>query len=228
MIDELIYFIQDMVEKRTLGYGKYKSGELAMKKLISDYSFDTVLDIGCGDGSATKFFKENGKVVTACDYGKSVNFHDSFAQDVIIGDFMQVNFEDQFDCVWCAHCLEHQLDVHSFLRKVHSITKEGGVVAITVPPSKNTIVGGHVSIWNAGLVLYRLILAGFDCSQAGVKRYGYNISVIVQKKTVDVIGKLAFDKGDIRTLTPYFPKQIKMRQKEFDNSFYGVIKEINW
>ena len=228
MFSKMPYWVQDMIEKQTLGYGKYSPGELAMKKLVSDYLFQTVLDIGCGDGAASKFFKENGKSVTACDYGKSINFDNSYAQNVIIGDFMQINFPEAYDCVWCCHCLEHQLDVHSFLRKIHLITKEGGVLAITVPPSKNTIVGGHVSIWNAGLILYRLVLAGFDCSHASIKRYGYNISVIVEKRTIDVSDKLVFDKGDIRTLTPYFPSKIKMRQKEFDNSFYGKIQEINW
>lgn len=102
------------------------------------------------------------------------------------------------------------------------------MLAITVPPLKNTIVGGHVSIWNAGLILYRLILAGFDCSEASVYRYGYNISVIVRKKTIHVLDKITYDKGDIRRLSPYWPKGIKMRHKEFDDSFYGWIKKLNW
>lgn len=93
---------------------------------------------------------------------------------------------------------------------------------------KNTIVGGHVSIWNAGLILYRLILAGFDCSEASICRYGYNISVIVKKKEIYVLDKINYDKGDIRILEPYWPKEIKMRHKEFDDAFYGWIKRLNW
>ena len=49
--------------------------------------------------------------------------------------------------------------VYLFLKKVHSLLNEGGYLAIIVPPRKPFIVGGHVTIWNAGLVLYNLILA---------------------------------------------------------------------
>lgn len=58
-----------------------------MEKLLSDYSFDTVLDIGCGDGYASNFFTAYGKIVTVCDYGKSINFKDDMAANVIIGEF---------------------------------------------------------------------------------------------------------------------------------------------
>ncbi len=228
LFDSIFFRIFDAGERLWLGYGKYCSGELAMKKLVRDYDFNTVLDLGCGNGLASKFFSNNGKSVTACDYGRSPNFDSSVAQQVIIGDFNTIEFGRQFDCIWCAHCLEHQLNVQGFLTRIHSLLKENGVLAITVPPMKNTIVGGHVSLWNAGLLLYRLILAGFDCSEASVRRYGYNISVIVRKHTISVLDTIVYDKGDIRTLEPYFPKNIKLRRKESDNSFYGRIRKLNW
>jgi SAM-dependent methyltransferase len=222
------YWIFDKIEKQVLGYGKYKSGQLAMEKLVNDFEFDTILDLGCGDGYASDFFTKHGKKVTANDYGRSINFQDTMAEKVVIGDFNQIDFGEQFDAIWCAHCMEHQLNVQSFLERINSLLREGGVLAITVPPMKNTIVGGHVSVWNAGLVLYRLILAGFDCHDACVLRYGYNISVIVRKTSINVLDKIVYDKGDIRTLAPYWPKGLKMRHKEFDDSFYGWIKKLNW
>ena len=227
-MEKLKWIFFDKIEKMVLGYGKYKSGQLAMEKLVQDYDFETILDIGCGDGYASAFFTDHGKQVTANDYGKSVNFKDSAAKEVVIGDFCKIDFGKQFDAIWCAHCLEHQLNVQTFLERINQLLREGGVLAITVPPEKNTIVGGHVSIWNAGLVLYRLILAGFDCREASVLRYGYNISIIVKKKSISVLDKIVYDKGDIRTLSPYWPKDIKMRHKKFDDSFYGWIKKLNW
>ena len=108
-------------------YNKYIRGELAMKKLVSDYQFETVLDIGCGNGSASRFFTEHGKVVTACDYGRSVSFKDTMAKDVIIADFNTLDFGDKkYDCIWCSHVLEHQLNVQSFLEKINSLLAEGG------------------------------------------------------------------------------------------------------
>lgn len=228
MREKLKWRILDQIEKVVLGYGKYRSGQLAMEKMVHDYNFDTILDLGCGDGYASEFFTQHGKQVTANDYGKSINFKDTMAKEVIIGDFNKIDFGKQFEAIWCAHCLEHQLNVQLFLERICGLLCEGGVLALTVPPMKNTIVGGHVSIWNAGLILYRLILAGFDCSEASICRYGYNISVIVKKKEIYVLDKINYDKGDIRILEPYWPKEIKMRHKEFDDAFYGWIKRLNW
>ena len=105
----------------------------------------------------------------------------------------------------------------------------GGVLAVTVPPYKPTIVGGHVSLWNAGLLLYRLVLAGIDCKDAHVKSYDYNISVIVErKKDIDVTDRLSYDMGDIRAIREYLPSELKFFPNEYDDPYYGNIKELNW
>ena len=122
--------IFDFFEKKVLGYGKYKSGQLAMEKLVRDYTFETVLDIGCGDGYASDFFTSNGKQVTAVDYARSINFENTMAENVIIGDFNELKFDSQYDCVWCAHCLEHQLNVQTFLEKVLGLAREGGYLRL--------------------------------------------------------------------------------------------------
>ena len=203
-------------------YNKYIRGELAMKKLVSDYQFETVLDIGCGNGSASRFFTENGKVVTACDYGRSVSFKDTMAKDVIIGDFNTLDFGDKkYDCIWCSHVLEHQLNVQSFLEKINSLLAEGGVLCVTVPPYKNQTLGGHVSWWSRGMLLYRLVLAGFDCTDAEICRYGYNISAIVKKKSISILNLLSYDGGDMMIIKNYLPRSIKYRDTGRDVLIYG-------
>ena len=84
---------------------------------------------------------------------------------------------------------------------------EGGILAITVPPTRNTIVGGHVSNWNAGLLLYHLVLAGFNCKNANILKYYYNISIIVKKNTINSVNleSLSFDTGDTRKIKPFLP-----------------------
>ena len=182
------------------------------KFLLQDW--DACLDIGSGDGVFTQLMHNNGRHVIEID----INPHSS---TVVSCDYQVCNFATQFDAIWCSHVLEHQLNVNSFLTKIHKDLKEGGWLAITVPPMKPNIVGGHLTIWNAGLLLYNLILAGFDCRDAMVKTYDYNVSVVVQSKHIK-LPKLKYDSGDIETLSEYFPLDIAKQD------FNGDIKEINW
>jgi SAM-dependent methyltransferase len=189
-------------------------GDEAARKLVKDYSFNTLLDIGSGPKSAAySLFTDNDKTVTRQDINPDY-------QPDLLGDFNNLAIVDQYDCVWCSHVLEHQLNVNHFLTKIFHTLKEGGVLAITVPPRKDEIVGGHVTLWNAGLLLYNLILAGFDCKNAAVKSYDYNISVIVEKKTA-ILPNLNYDTGDINALNEFFPLGV------FEG-FDGNIQEINW
>jgi SAM-dependent methyltransferase len=201
----------------------------ALMKLLSDYEFETVLDIGSGAGEQATVFLSHGKKVTALDYGKSPYYERRDpAIQTVIGDFNTYPFEAQFDCVWASHVLEHQANPNIFLRKIHHVTKENGIVAITVPPLKHQIVGGHVTLWNAGLLLYHLVLAGFDCRNASVLRYGYNISVIVQKKTFEVPDDIAFDQGDIRKIKHALPSGLDFAPNALDDPFNGDIVRLNW
>ncbi|KAA9370915.1 class I SAM-dependent methyltransferase [Ochrobactrum quorumnocens] len=200
----------------------------ALWKLISDYNFKTVLDIGSGEGHQAAVLLSHGKIVTALDYGESPYFK---ARDpnisTVIGDFNKMQFTEPFDCVWASHVLEHQLNPHDFLKGVHSVTKEGGIVAITVPPLKHQIVGGHLSLWNGGLLLYHLVLAGFDCKEVSILQYGYNISVIVRKRSIP-FPDVVFDMGDIRTIRPYLPEQLSFERNSGDDPFNGNIQRLNW
>jgi len=158
-----------------------------------DLAFNTVLDIGSGDGDHAAFFRNMGKKVTTCDIKRAD----------VIGLYTEVDC-GKHDFIWCCHVLEHQLNVNQFLRKAFSDLNDDGWLVITVPPLKHAIVGGHVTLWNAGLLIYNLILAGFNCKDAQLLEYGYNISVIVQKSHF-VMPMLKYDFGDIETLSEYFP-----------------------
>ena len=184
--------------------------QYALQKLLSDYQFTTVLDIGSGDGKHAREFKAANKVVT------TIALDDAD----VVGDYNGHHFNVGFQCVWASHVLEHQLNVNQFLKKVYSDLLDEGVLAITVPPLKHEIVGGHVTLWNAGLLLYNLILAGFDCRDASVKSEGYDISVIVVKKPLE-LPRLAYDSGDIDRLAEYFPIPVS-------EAFDGRLTQVNW
>ena len=160
-------------------------GDQALEKLLRDYEFETVLDIGSGKGEQAEVMRAAGKRVTTLDRDPIV---DADICLTVGDDHLDLTgFPD--DVIWCCHALEHCRNVEKFLDDIwqfwcsnhtYSFDDHPGILAITVPPFRQ-VVPGHVTAWNAGLLLYNLVLAGFDCSNAAVKTYGYNISVIVER-----------------------------------------------
>lgn len=202
-------------------------GYKILKKLLT-LKFNSVLDIGAGSLEHTKEFIKNNKIVDICDYGTSCYFNNkdetiiSSIRNKYIGDFNKIVFKEKYDVIWCSHILEHQVNVNSFLKKIHTLLNKDGYLVIIVPPRKPFIVGGHVTMWNAGLILYNLILAGFDCSkECYIKQYDYNIGIIIKYKPIIQLPELlTMDKGDIELLKPYFPFNV-------EHNFNGDIIEFN-
>lgn len=200
-------------------------GHKILQKLL-EFDFDTILDVGAGKLEHSKLFSLAGKTVDIVDYGNSVYYKskedgDDYVRDAYIGDFNTIDIPQTYDAIWCSHILEHQPNVGIFLSKIRSLLKEDGYLAIIVPPRKPMIVGGHVTLWNAGLVLYNMVLAGFDCSDCHILQYDYNLGIIVKKREIKELPDLSMDKGDIEILSQYFP---------FDaaHDFNGDIMELNW
>jgi len=169
-----------------------------------------VLDIGCSDSQHSTHMRYQGMDVTTLDHN----------HDADINAVWPVKLDTKFGAVWCSHTLEHNRNTGAFLDAIAEVLEPGGWLAITVPPAKHEIVGGHLSIWNAGLLLYNLILAGFDCSRAKVYSYDYNVSVIVRYEKA-ILPNLFYDNGDIELLERFFPFPVSQ-------GFNGVINQVNW
>lgn len=186
------------------------NAELAFNKLISNYEFNTVLDIGSGVGQHSSIFTRKGKNVHTISLKPPAYY---------IGDYLTFKSPLKYDCIWASHVLEHQPNVNLFLTKCFNDLKDDGIFAVTVPPYKPNIVGGHLTLWNAGLLLYNLIIAGFDCSEAWVRTYGYNVSVILRKKRA-VHQPLIMDCGDIEKIKHLFPMPV-------EQGFNGSVTNVN-
>jgi SAM-dependent methyltransferase len=180
-------------------------GSDALHALITNYDFQTVLDIGSGMQHASRVFRDNGKDVTTVDSDPNVVLLPDYHQD-----YANIHFDKKFDLIWCCHVLEHVLSYYSFLCKMRADLKDNGLLCITVPPLGHKVVEGHVNLWNAGMLLYNLVLAGFDCRDAVVKTYDYNISVIVRKRKME---------NCMNNPSEYLP---------FSWNDDGRIKELNW
>lgn len=209
---------------------KLELGSHGIQKLLDSHDFKTVLDIGCGEGVHSDIFIANNKKVTSIDYGDSIYFKKNKKKiSVVVYDFNVWETEEKFDAVWCSHVLEHQLNVNSFLVRIFNLLEDQGVLAITVPPGESRVIGGHLTNWNAGILLYNLVLAGFDCSEASILQYGYNITVIVKKVSGDSVdlSSLSYDCGDLRKIASYLPN-VEYRSTELDDPFKGNIYSLNW
>jgi len=195
----------------------------ALERLLT-YSWDTCLDIGTGRSEAAAYMKDNGRNVVTLD------INPDYKPD-LVSDYLNFSMpnpgHDLYDAIWVCHVLEHQPNVLNFLRKCYLDLEVGGFLAITVPPAKHEIVGGHLTIWNEGLLLYNLIRAGFDCADARVGIYDYNISVIVRKvintQLAGTIKILNHDAGDILKLRLFFPKSKFMHEGKD-----GRLGNIRW
>ena len=155
-------------------------------------------------------FKFNKKIESFYDHTSKYNINN-------------ITFNNTYDAIWCSHILEHQVNPNIFLKKIKSLLKKDGYFGIVVPPRKPFIVGGHVTLWNAGLLLYNLVLAGFDCSkECYIKQYDYNIGIIIRNVDIESLPEdLSMDKGDIEKLSKYFPFEV-------GHNFNGDIMIFNW
>lgn len=175
-----------------------------LKRFIKECNINSVgeiLDIGCGKNQThANILRELGFIVSTNDFFPDATYE---------GKYTEINLGRRFSGIWTAHVLEHQENIQLFLRKIYNDLNDGGILGITVPPLKHKIVGGHLNLFNKGLLLYHLILAGFDCRNALHKQYGYNITVIVKKRPIECVLQLKYDSGDIDTISKYFPVQVK-------------------
>jgi len=149
---------------------------LTLLKMLKHCQFETVLDIGSHAGNAAKIFAHLGKKVTTCEIspGFTADYKD---------DYLNIRFPIQFDAIWCSQILEHQRNIGFFLNKVFDDLWDGGVLALTVPYEAGPHLSfGHCNHFNPLLLIYHLVMAGFDCREICLCCYGGDIGVILRKK----------------------------------------------
>ncbi len=188
----------------------------AIMRLVEEYDFETVLDIGSGGGEQSRFFRHFGKEVFSINLTGNADY---------VGDFTQIELGRQFDVVWCSHVLEHQRNVGIFLEKVFAAIRDGGMLALTVPcHPRERLVDGHLSSWNAGLLCYNLILAGFDCRDARILQT-YELNLIAPKRRALLVENGApvapTMTTPLETLAPFFPFPV-------GTAYNAEVLDVNW
>lgn len=110
------------------------------KSIPNNKKEKTLLDIGCGEGWALKYFHENGWNVTGLDYSifgcESLN--PEVKNKVIVGDIYNslanlIKDGKKYDVVILDNVLEHVLEPFDLMCQLQSVVIDNGVLIIEVP-----------------------------------------------------------------------------------------------
>src|SRR5712691_6231477 len=196
---------------------------LGFAKILTEYDFDTVLDIGSGSGVCARALRFLGKDLTAVDI---VLNHPTD----VTADYLGISLDRQFDLVWCSHILEHQRNIGAFLDRVFDDVRDDGIAAITVPSALSPLIIGHANIFTPLHVIYQLVLAGFDCRDARVKSYDWQFTVIVRKRWNGLPKSNVAATHRPLDAPNYHPDLLKFFPVEVpDNGHvWGEIDSVNW
>lgn len=204
------------------------TSHLGFGQFVSRYEFKTVLEIGSRGGIIARALDFIGKQVLTVEI--LPHYEAKYS-----GDYLDISFDEEIDAIWCAHVFEHQRHPGKFLEKCFDDLRDGGVLAITVPSALHPLLIGHHNIFTGLLLIYQLILAGFDCSEASFRQYDQQMTVIVRKKP-NGIPRLSFaatmmgnkgDLGQVDNLVSFFPKEVQGSINS-DGAAWGEIRRIAW
>ncbi|MCO5733859.1 methyltransferase domain-containing protein [Rhizobium sp. SSA_523] len=198
---------------------------LALAKLFDRFEFETVLDLGPGWQERAAAMLAAGRAVTTVLPEEAEADGAPQALSIRRGTIHSALLPVSFDCIIAAHVLHRERDPQRFLRRLHDLLPERSILAITVPALRYPMLHGELSIWSAGLLLYHLILAGFNCGEAKVLTQGEEISVILEKETIEAWGN-----GDplppLASLRRYLPSRVDF---VLDPAcFNGDIVNLDW
>ena len=100
-----------------------------------------VLDIGCGVGEVIDSFKDLGHRASAIEVNPiAVDWLKKRGISVFADSFDRFPETQKFDVIMAWGVIEHVVDPHGFLKKVHRQLKPGGVFASEVPSGQSLIV----------------------------------------------------------------------------------------
>ncbi|TRL31731.1 methyltransferase domain-containing protein [Rhizobium straminoryzae] len=201
-------------------------GMPALARLLDLPSAKRVLDIGPGWQDRAPHLLAAGKTL-------SVAVRDDASGDTIAG-VSRIPFplapEEQtepFDAVMACHALQREANPHRFLRALHAALSEEGCLLLSVPSLRFPLLSGDLTLWTGGLLLYHLVLAGFDCREAGLQVDRGELCLALVKRSCP-----AWTEGTalpaLESLRPLLPPQLDFIAEAEGHCFNGDIRRLNW
>ncbi|MBT9370163.1 methyltransferase domain-containing protein [Rhizobium sp. CSW-27] len=201
-------------------------GAPLLARLIDHPEKRRVLDIGPGLQARLPHLLSAGKAVSAAhaanapDAGVPEVTHTAFPHD-------PQSPTDPFDAVLACHVLQREANPHRFLRDLNAVLAEGGWLLIAVPTLRFPLLGGDLTLWTGGLLLHHLVLAGFDCREAGLLVSHGELCLCLEKRSLP-----AWTEGTplpaLGALRPFLPPQLDFIAEAEGTCFNGDIRRLNW
>ena len=115
----------------------------------------TCLDIGSGSGLHARILEAAGLEVTTLDkYASTADIQQGFIEH---------DFQQQFDYIFCSHVIEHQRNCGLFLDKIFDVLSDEGTLILSAPKhAAETMVEGHINSWVLPLLIQQMVYSGFD------------------------------------------------------------------
>lgn len=197
-----------------------RNGVEAALRLACDLQrFDSLIDVGSGGDNHQRFFEQ------FCDNVFTNDFDEKLSNQNFPGDFIQIDFPRKFQIVYASNVLEHARNVGMFIEKLFSICEDDGYVAIMVPrPHLNRLLSGHITTWSTSTLVYNIVTAGYDCSEAMVCNGVYEKSIIVKKRPIRDDPDFVYRSGvvdDVGKLAKFFPWPVSHKGP-------GILPSVNW
>ncbi len=128
--DELAYFKSKLEQRMAI-----------IKHLFSsNVTSKNFLDVGCGEGYALSFFREQGWNVKGFDFSSAgVKSKNPSSLDVLeTGDIFallkaEIASGQTYDLVWLQNVLEHVIEPIDLLKSLRKLVSQGGIAVVTVP-----------------------------------------------------------------------------------------------
>ena len=137
----------------------YLGGIEVVMELCDEKEWDSLLDIGCGDGRfISELYKKSNKVLAGYDYSKrAINMAKALNPQI---DYKQINILDddqnhdnsrQYDVVTLIEVVEHidPIDLPKFIEKAMLYIKPGGRLILTVPHLNKSVLDKHFQHFNS-------------------------------------------------------------------------------
>lgn len=192
-------YIQQQMLKEHLnpisdGASRKKESQIKIRDFILHHSKYTgrLLDLGCGPGLYTSFFKDRGYSVTGVDFNKaSIQYAKDQRDDInyILGDYIKDYPEGKFDCVIMIYCdlgTHSDTDRDKLLKNIFHSLNHGGAFIFDVfaeglikdkTEERNWDYVSDGGFWNEG----KYILLSQSFHYPGNKAFAYQYNLLTEK-----------------------------------------------